>query len=284
MSGKDERTGRRRVLEIIFWPLLIAFFWTVDGWNKFAERERTGVGLDDFRLVAEQATSAAAALCMVPFVVWWIRRFPLEAGRWLGSAAALITGSVLFAAGHYVLIVVFRVVVFHFSGRQYGTAASHLDNFVFEYQKDVKIYLSMVAIVVAYRYWRDQSRPPVPVSGPLSESAESAGQNPRLVVQSGSGERVLRAEQIDYLQAARNYVSIYAEGQEYILRETLSHLDEKLRAADFVRTHRSYLVNMDRVREIRPAESGTWRVLLSSGAEIPLSRTYRDPFKALIRG
>ena len=284
MSGKDERTNRRRALEIAFWPLIIAFFWTVDGWNKLVERERTGAGLDDFRLVAEQATSAAAALCMVMFVVWWTRRFPLDMSRWGRTAVAYVAGSVLFAAGHYLLILIFRIVVFHFSGRHYGVAESHLGNFVFEFQKDIKIYVAMVAIVVAYRYWRDHVAEPAPLPRVPPERVESGGQNPRLVVQTGAGERVLRADQIDYLQAARNYVSIHADGREYILRETLAGLDEKLGAAAFVRTHRSYLVNMDKVREIRPAESGAWRVLLSSGAEVPLSRTYRDPFKALING
>ena len=283
MTGNDERVARRRVLEIAFWPLVIAFFWTVDGWNKFAERERTGVGLDDFRLVAEQATSAAAALCMVLFVVWWTRRFPIDAGRRGRNVAAYLAGSVLFAAGHYLLILIFRISVFYFSGRRYGVADSHLDNFVFEYQKDIKIYLSMVAIVIAYRYWRDHSAKPAPSSGAPPEKDKSGGQNPRLVVQSGTGERILKADQIDYLQAARNYVSVHSEGHEYILRETLSSLHARLHAADFVRTHRSYLVNMEKVREIRPAASGAWRVILSSGAEIPLSRTYRDPFKALIR-
>jgi hypothetical protein len=282
VSGKNEGTGRRRVLEIAFWPLIIAFFWTLDGWNKLAERERTGVGLNDFRLVAEQTTSAAAALCMVAFVAWWTRRFPLNSRRWGRTVAAYFAGSVLFAAGHYLLIVLFRIVVFHFSGRRYGVAESHLGNLVFEYQKDIKIYLSMVAIMVAYRYWRDYGRGRLEPRPRRPEMTEPGDPNPRLVVQTGSGERILKADQIDYLQAARNYVSIHAEGQEYILRETLGGLHARLRPADFVRTHRSYLVNMEKVREIRPAESGAWRVLLSSGADIPLSRTYRDSFRTLI--
>ena len=71
MSASSNNTwfSRRRLLETGFWVLLITVLWTLDLMTKFAVRERTGVGLDDFRLIAEQVTSGLAALVMVLFVV-----------------------------------------------------------------------------------------------------------------------------------------------------------------------------------------------------------------------
>jgi DNA-binding LytR/AlgR family response regulator len=274
-------TWKSRLLEIAFWPVAIGFFWTLDTFTKLQDRARTGVGPDDFRLITEQATSAAAALGMVLFVSWWTRRFELDLGRPLRSGVALIAGSVLFAAGHYALIVLFRILVFYFAGRQYGHAQSHLENLLFEFQKDIKIFLSMVAIMGVYRHFR-AAGPAASVGDPEPASADTAMS--KLLVQTGRGERVLDAAQIDYLQAARNYVSVHADGQEFVVRETLGNLENSLPDSRFVRTHRSYVVNIDRVTEIRPTDSGAWRVLLSSGADVPLSRSYRGPFKELIRG
>ncbi len=280
MTAEGHETRRSRLLEVAFWPLAIGFFWTVDTLIKLEDRTRTGVGLDDFRLITEQATSAAAALCMVLFVAWWTRRFPLDRLQPLRSGAALIAGSLLFAAGHYALIVLFRIIVFYFAGRQYGHAQSHFDNLLFEYQKDIKIFLSMVAIMWVYRRFRHDGS-----AGPVREASATAVDPSvsRLLLQTGRGERVLEASQIDYIQAARNYVSVHADGQEFVVRETLGNLEDSLADSRFVRTHRSYIVNIERVTEIRPTSSGTWRVLLSSGADVPLSRSYRDPFKDLIR-
>jgi len=105
----------------------------------------------------------------------------------------------------------------------------------------------------------------------------------RLVVQTGSGDTVLRIEQIEYLEAARNYVAVYADGREYIIRETLSNLTKRLAGGNFVRTHRSYIINIDSIREIRTVDSGQ-RILLDSGASVPLSRSYRDEFTRIIAG
>ena len=71
-QGTESRANgrfRRRALEAGAWAALIALLWGLDTLTKLAVRERTGVGLDDFRLFAEQATSAAAALVMVAFLL-----------------------------------------------------------------------------------------------------------------------------------------------------------------------------------------------------------------------
>ena len=89
----SEKPARgRRVLEVLFWAALISLLWGVDLWNKFAERARTGAGLDDFRLIVEQVTSGFAAFLMVGFVVFWLRQFPLDFSArfrpWSGTSRA----------------------------------------------------------------------------------------------------------------------------------------------------------------------------------------------------
>jgi two-component system LytT family response regulator len=68
-----------------------------------------------------------------------------------------------------------------------------------------------------------------------------------------------------------------------VIRDTLANLMTKLETGPFVRTHRSYVVNLDRTREIRCIDS-EYRVLLHNGREVPLSRGYRDAFRARFLG
>ena len=261
--------SRLPLTKALLWAVAIALLWGVDTLTKLQERARTGVGLDDFRLFTEQATSAAAALAMVMFVAWWLDRYPFSRSRPLRIAAAHVLGSVLFSFGHYALMVALRVVAFHAHGLHYVWAHSHVDNLIYEYQKDLKIYLGMVGVIAAYRYWQQQRR----VVPATPQPAPSAG---KIRVQTGSGERLIDVSAIEYLQAARNYVSVHAGGREYILRETLTNLESRLVPGGFRRTHRSFIVNVRHIGEMRPTGAGAWEILMPSGAVVPLSRGYRD--------
>ena len=95
---------------------------------------------------------------------------------------------------------------------------------------------------------------------------------------------MLRFDQIDYLEAARNYVSIFSGDREYVLRDTMANIEQRLAAGPFVRTHRSYIVNVEKVAETRTID-GVPRVILDDGREIPLSRSHKAAFnRAMLTG
>ncbi len=105
----------------------------------------------------------------------------------------------------------------------------------------------------------------------------------KLVVQTGRGQKVLELAQIYYLESARNYVAVHAQGREYLLRDTLSRVAERLAANQFARTHRSFVVNLNRIAEIVPREGGGHLIRLEGGEEVPPGRGYRDAFRALMQ-
>lgn len=87
---------------------------------------------------------------------------------------------------------------------------------------------------------------------------------------------LLDVETIDWLQAADNYVTVHAGSREYLLRETLSALEDQLDPACFVRIHRSTIVRLDRIVELQPATHGDFDVRLRDGTVLTLSRTSRE--------
>ena len=98
----------------------------------------------------------------------------------------------------------------------------------------------------------------------------------RLVVKSGGRIVFLRVEEIDWVEAADNYVRIHSGRESHLIRETLQSLESRLNPDKFLRIHRSTVVNLDRIRELQPIFHGDYLVRLSDGTELTLSRNYRE--------
>lgn len=97
----------------------------------------------------------------------------------------------------------------------------------------------------------------------------------RMVVKSGSSTRLVRLGDIDWIEAADNYATLHTREGDHMIRTTMTALEKRLDSDRFVRIHRSYIVNLDRVREIRPWDRGDHLVLLADGTKLSLTRTYR---------
>ncbi|HEX6134115.1 MAG TPA: LytTR family DNA-binding domain-containing protein [Longimicrobiales bacterium] len=106
----------------------------------------------------------------------------------------------------------------------------------------------------------------------------------RLVVRSGGRILILRVADIDWVEAASNYVRLHAGGREYLLRETMTALESKLDPADFVRIHRSTIVRVDRIRELEPLFQGDYVVILDDNTRLTSSRGYREKLQELLQG
>ena len=104
----------------------------------------------------------------------------------------------------------------------------------------------------------------------------AAGHRNRIMVKSGGRIHFIRTSDIDWCDAAGNYVRMHVGQQEYLVRETMNHLESQLDAQQFVRIHRSTIVNLDRIQEMQPSFSGEFLVRLRDGTRLTLSRGYRD--------
>jgi two-component system LytT family response regulator len=101
----------------------------------------------------------------------------------------------------------------------------------------------------------------------------------RLMIRSGSRVVLVRTEEIDWIEAADNYVRVHAAGARHLLRETIRSLEARLDPRHFARIHRSAVVNLERVRELHALPSGDFTVLLRTGAQLTLSRSFREEFE-----
>jgi two-component system LytT family response regulator len=98
----------------------------------------------------------------------------------------------------------------------------------------------------------------------------------RLVVKTAGRVFFLPTDEIDWIEAEGNYVSVHTSKKAYLLRETISSLESQLDPKKFIRIHRSTIVNLSRIQELQSWSHGEYRVILYDGTELTLSRNYRE--------
>jgi two-component system LytT family response regulator len=104
----------------------------------------------------------------------------------------------------------------------------------------------------------------------------------RLAIRTNGRVVFLNLDEIHWVEAAANYVRLNTAKDSYLFRETISRISDRLNPADFVRIHRSMIVNVRRIKELIPVNSGEYVVILNSGKELSCSRGYRSNLQHLI--
>jgi two-component system LytT family response regulator len=104
----------------------------------------------------------------------------------------------------------------------------------------------------------------------------------RLPVKANGKIMVVRTADIDWIEADHDYVLLHVGDKSWMLRETIASIELRLALSGFVRIHRSALVNVDRVRELRPRSKGEFDVVLRDGRQLKMTRNYRAAVERLV--
>ena|ERR1051326_2795595 len=104
----------------------------------------------------------------------------------------------------------------------------------------------------------------------------------RLAIKSSGRVIFLKIDDIDWIEAADNYVSLHIGAEAHLHRETMSTLAEQLPPKKFLRISRSAIVNVERIKELQPLFHGEYVVILRNGTKLTLSRNYREALNQLI--
>ena len=231
-----------------------------------------------------ELSSALVVGALIPALVAFERRFPLRWDTLRRNALLHVIGSVAFCALHVLGMVVLRKLAYAALGERYEVR-SWVATFGYEYLKDVRSYLLILAAVWSYRFvllrLQGEARvldapEPAPQAQPAVPPAPATARPERFLVRKLRKEFLIAAGDIEWLQAQGNYVGLHVNGHDYLLRSTLADFLEQLDPARFARVHRSYAVNLDRVAEIEPLETGDARLKMRDGTQVPCSRRYRE--------
>ena len=116
----------------------------------------------------------------------------------------------------------------------------------------------------------------------LDSFIETRGFLDRVAVRLPGRVRLVEIGDVDWFQAAGNYVRVHAFGKAWPVRYTIKGIASRLDPARFIRIHRSTIVNIARIKEIAPLPTGDFNVSLQDGSELTLSRSHKESFQARI--
>jgi two-component system LytT family response regulator len=128
---------------------------------------------------------------------------------------------------------------------------------------------------------------PAPAGAPATQSlldtaAESPAQQQRIVVKTAGKIKIIPIEDIHYLEAADDYVKIHTHNGAFLKNRTMGYFEKVLDPTRFVRTHRSYMINIQLVTRIDPYEKDSHLCVLSSGAQVPVSKAGYVKLRAVL--
>jgi hypothetical protein len=260
------------------WAVLLAISMATQSYVYVADEGRRGITIGFGRALIIQGTSHLVIAALLPALYWLQRRWPPNGGlrNILILAVLVVPFSLLHTAGMGAL----RLAWFSgIMGEAYKFPLT-FDRFAYEFAKDVVSYgMLNVGVVILGRLFR--SVPP-PAAAPVEPASTSSIAERFAVRQRGGREVMVEVADIDWVEAAGNYAILHVGGDTFEIRSSLSKLEAELDPRRFVRVHKSYVVNVARIAEVTPWVSGDWRIRLQDGAEVNLSRRYRQRFEALV--
>ncbi len=137
----------------------------------------------------------------------------------------------------------------------------------------------------AIKKWREQknnSTAEKQTKQLLDDVSLTAPQSERIVIKDGSKIKIIPIQDVHYLEAADDFVKVFTKEGYFLKNKTMSHFEQVLDPSQFVRSHRSYIVNLQQITRIDPYEKDNHIAILRSGAKVPVSRNGYPKLKAIL--
>jgi hypothetical protein len=284
-SLPDRYLRYRRSWEIALWTLAGVVTVVANSIVATIDLNRHRHPFDWWEPWSWELSSVVVLLALVPAQLLFDRRFPIRAGTWRRALPWHLLATVPYSLVHVVAMVGLRHVMYDAMGGEYDFG-SWPGELWYEYLKDVRTYAFLLGFIYLYRLilLRVQGEARLltaPDTGPPVEAIERPT---RFLVRKVGAEFLVAARDIEWLEAAENYVNLHVRGRAYPLRSTMTAIQERLDPQRFVRVHRSYIVNLDFLVQIDPTDAGDAQLLLKDGTRIPCSRRYRQALRDELAG
>lgn len=276
----DRYLRQRHAWEIAAWiviPLLAAGANSIVTLMDF-ERRRLQVAW--WEPVTWELSSGIVMIALLPALLAFERRCPIRLDTWRRALPWHWVASLVYSLAHVLGMVGLRHIAYAAAGSEYDFGEWPRELF-YEYLKDARTYAGILIVVYFYRMLllRLQGEARLlaaPDTGPPVDSVERPE---RFLVRKVGTEFLIAARDIEWLEAAENYVNLHVRGRAYPLRSTMNAIQERLDPRRFVRVHRSHIVNLDFLAQIEPLDGGDARLVLKDGTRVPCSRRYRQALR-----
>ena len=268
----DQRADRLAILVI---AAFTALSWVLLSTSELIEADQNGLSLPTIRPWLIQFASHVATLIVLPVVPLTLSRARFRRKDALRTGLVLACGFAIFALGHILIMVFLRKLLWPMVlPGEYVFGFSNPLIWIYELRKDAYTFLLQIVVFGLFRQVEQ-------LRLELATRRDDAQAHKRLTLKSGGRTLILRIDEVEWAQAAANYVELHTREESHLVRISLTELARLIDAAQpsHIRTHRSFLVKKDLIQQVVPDGEGGGAVTLRSGAAIPLGRTYRDALR-----
>ena len=273
-----ERYLRRRSFwEVALWVIGLLTAAIVNSIVSWMDLQRRQLHFAWWEPVSWEFSSALVTLALLPALFAFERRFPISLSTWRRAVPWLELAAGVYSLIHVLGMVGLRHLIYGGVGLEYSFGNWPRELF-YEYLKDARTYAMFLVILYFYRLLllRLQGEARLLTAPDTGSPVEAVERPERFLVRKVGSEFLVAARDIEWLEAAENYVNLHVRGRVYPLRSTMTAIQERLDPQRFVRVHRSYIVNLEFLTQIEPLDTGDARLLLKDGTRIPCSRRYRQ--------
>jgi len=274
--------ANRRYWEVALWSVFLSIGVLSNIGVVWMDQGRIESDVQAWEPVVWEITSHIAIGMLIPLILWFDRLFPIGVETWRRSMLAHSLFTFVFSLMHVTLMYWARVAAYvalsDSSGYQWRGWEWWVQ-FGYEYLKDFRVYFMFLAIIYLYRFVLRRLQGEAEFLSEGREEAEPIAVTDRFLIKKLGREFLVRVQDIDWIQSSGNYVNLCVGTRVYPLRETMAGISDRLAQQGFQRVHRSAIVNLDRVVEIVPFDTGEGEARLASDVRVPVSRRYRKELR-----
>lgn len=264
----------RTSTRVLAWAAILSVSAVSNALVEVMDAGRHGEALAVWEPLVWEFSSLAPVLLTLPLLWWGCRRWPLHADTWKRRLPLYLLASVGWSLLHVAVMMLLRKGMYAALGGHYEDTATWLQRIAYEYLKDVRTFALFVALehLASWFGRRRQGEASLLAEPDVGPPVEPVERPHHFLVRKLGKEFLVATGDVEYAQAAGNYVNLRVRGHDYPLRITMAVLEERLDPGVFLRPHRSWLVNRGHLRSIEPLDGGEALLHMGDGAKVPCSR------------
>lgn len=273
VRGEPMGSSRRGRQAAVFWAVLFLGTAAANVLAKVMMAARDGLPPQWMAVTIDEFSSALVSLLLLALLIRAASRWPLHADTWRRRLVPYLLGAVAWWLLHVSTMVVLRKAMHALLGSHY-TFGDWPAQWFYEFFKDIQTYALLVSAVHAVAWFgrRRQGEATLLAAPDEGPPVEPVDRPDHFLVRKLGKEFLVATADVEYAQAAGNYVNLRVRGHDYPLRITMAVLEARLDPVLFLRSHRSWLVNRGQLRSIEPLDGGEALLHMADGARVPCSR------------
>jgi hypothetical protein len=271
--------AHRRYWEVAALLLVFSLYFILSTATTLIDMTRSGSSVESWEVICWELTSHVAIAVVLPLLLWFDNRFPVRPDTWRRNLPLHLVFTLPWSLAHVTLMYWLRVLTYYLVGKTSYEWKNWWGDFAYEYMKDSRTYILLLSIIYLYRFVLLRLQGEAGFVSEGSEDTAPVNVADRFLIKKLGREFLVRVSDIDWIEASGNYVNLHVGTRVYPLRETMAGISARLEPLGFQRVHRGAIVNLDRVAEIRPQDSGDAEALLTSSTTVPVSRRFRKDLR-----